>query len=211
MTERLAEIRDSIGSDWSQNRYYEDAEGWIDPFWQEGSVFRRMFDQLDLANVVELACGHGRHATQCVDRTGKITLIDINVSNIDACRERFRGRSNVGYIVNKGNKFDDVPDASVTSIYCYDAMVHFEMLDVIEYIKDAHRALVTEGRALLHVSNNLKNPTSFYHDQPHWRNFMSVDIARHVADRVGFECLDHQVIDWSGQAEIDGLVLLQKR
>lgn len=49
-----------------------------------------MFQQLDLTNVVELACGRGRHVPMYIDKAGGVTLVDILQKNIEICQERFK-------------------------------------------------------------------------------------------------------------------------
>ncbi len=205
--------RQQIAEDWSEHRYYEDAEqeGWIKTFWGPDSVFRKCFERLDLQNVVEIGCGRGRHAAQCLDRISQITLVDINETNLAACRQRFRERSNVAYVQTEGGTLAGVKDESATAVFSYDAMVHFEATDVISYIIETHRVLRSGGRALLHYSNYDQNPNGFYRDNPGHRNFFSERMMRHFADRAGFKILEHRIFCWSGNEVLsDGMILLQR-
>lgn len=213
MTDKSTEIRRAIGRDWQQTDYYTqaDSKGWMAPFWGSGSPFLEMFRQLDLARVIELACGHGRHAERVLGEAGEMTLVDFVAANIEICRQRFAGREGISFIVNAGHDLPGCPDGAYTALYCYDAMVHFELLDVIAYLHEARRVLQPGGRALLHVSNNMQNPGGFYHANTHWRNFGSLDVVRHLADRIGFAVLRHRVLDWAGAPGLDGLILLERR
>ncbi|TCH97246.1 class I SAM-dependent methyltransferase [Roseococcus sp. SYP-B2431] len=210
MRDRNAEMRQAIAKDWIDPPYYRDAEGWLDTFWAPRSPFLPLFRQLDLTRVIELACGHGRHAAQILDQAGEITLIDFEPRNIEACRRRFAGHGKLRYIVNAGNDLPGCEDGGYSALFCYDAMVHFELLDVIAYLRETHRVLRPGGRALLHVSNNRQNPGGFYQQNTHWRNFGSLDVFLHLADRLGFILLDSRVLDWPGAREIDGLMLLER-
>lgn len=205
-----ADVRARIGSDWADAPYYQQAEAWTPVFWAADTVFRRMFDQLDLTDVVEIACGHGRHAAQCVAQCGTLTLVDINETNLAACRQRFAGNPKVRFARTAGNELSACGTASSSAVYCYDAMVHFEMLDVLDYLKEIARVLRPGGRALLHVSNNHAQPCRSYQENTHWRNFGSVDIVRHAATRLGFRVLDWAVMDWAGAPSIDAVVLLER-
>jgi len=213
MTDKSDEIRMAISRDWRQTDYYThaDSKGWLEPFWGSASPFLEMFRQLDLGRVIELACGHGRHAERILEQAGEITLVDFVATNIDVCRRRFAGREGISFIVNAGNDLPGCADAAYTSLYCYDAMVHFELLDVIAYLHETRRVLQPGGRALLHVSNNMQNPGGFYHANTHWRNFGSLDVVRHLADRIGFAALQHRVLEWAGAPALDGLILLERR
>jgi SAM-dependent methyltransferase len=213
MADKSAEMRSAIGQDWHEVPYYAQADtaAWMAPFWGAGSPFLRMFQQLELSRVIELACGHGRHAARILDQVGEITLVDVVAANIEACRRRFAGRPNIHFILNAGHDLPGCADAGYSALFCYDAMVHFEMLDVIAYLREAQRVLRPGGRALLHVSNNMQNPGGFYQANRYWRNFGNLDVVRHVADRIGFETLDHCVMDWSDAPALDGLILLERR
>jgi ubiquinone/menaquinone biosynthesis C-methylase UbiE len=165
---------------------------------------------MDLQNVVEIGCGRGRHAAQCLDQIGRITLVDINEANIAACRERFRDRTNVAFLRTEGGTLVGVEDGMATAVFSYDAMVHFEASDVISYIFETHRILRSGGRALFHYSNYDQNPGGFYRDNPGHRNFFSERMMRHFADRSGFKVVKHTVFSWSGsQVLSDAMVLLQ--
>jgi hypothetical protein len=97
-----------------------------------------------------------------------------------------------------------------SSLFCYDAMVHFEYDDVISYVKEIYRILCPEGRALLHHSNYDKSPGTSYAENPHWRNFMSSGLFAHAAVRSGFVVVEQQPVDWAGEAELDCLTLVEK-
>jgi len=107
-----------VGEPWRESAYYDDAEAWLHVFWGEGTQFRRLFDQLDLDAVVELACGHGRHAELVAPRAGRLTLIDIFDENLTYCRNRLKVFSNVDYIMGDGFSFKPLPNACATAIFC---------------------------------------------------------------------------------------------
>jgi ubiquinone/menaquinone biosynthesis C-methylase UbiE len=206
-----------IKEDWSDSRYYNEVEdkAAIERFWHESSLFRPLFDKLILNDILELACGHGRHSEFILRNLSfnTITLMDINESNILFCKQRFSGNDRFRFVVNSGSGFDDLDNESVDSIFCYDAMVHFEYDDVFSYIKDAFRILRPGGRALFHHSNNSRYPGNLYSQNPHWRNFMSANFFSHVAMRSGLIVLAQNVIDWSADEDskhLDCVTLLEK-
>ena len=201
-----------IKAAWTEAEYYEMHEQahLMGLFWANGSVFKRMFDTLNVDNIVELACGHGRHVPKYQHIASKITLVDINQTNIDFCKNRFSDNKKITYICNNGSELQGVPPASMTAIFSYDAMVHFEMMDVIKYIQESSRILMPGGRALFHHSNNNGNPGGNPMWHPTWRNFMSLDIVTHAAARAGFTIIEQQALHWGGFNNIDGVTLMQK-
>lgn len=218
MRDRVAEIRARLGDAHIQTPYYEEVEAGdrLGLFWGVRSVFHPLFEQLDLDDVVEIACGHGRHAAQIIDKVGSLTLVDINRSNIDACQVRFRAKPRVRYVVNSGSDLSALQSGAYSAVYSYDSMVHFEASDVIAYVGEIARVLRPGGRALLHYSNTQNNPQGTYADDPRWRAFFSEPMMRHFGSRVGLMPIASQVISWppppivTGTADADAVTLFEK-
>lgn len=200
---------DLVGEPWKESAYYQEAERWTFLFWDPAHPFRPWFDRLDLRNVLELACGHGRHAERVAPMAGQLTLVDIHQGNLDACRARLAGFGNVAYVLNDGYDFQPVPDASLTAIYCYDAMVHFSPDLVAAYLQDARRVLAPGGMALLHHSNYDGPQTAHYGMNPQARNWMTVEKFRALAEGAGLEVVESRTMDWATEQALDGLTLVR--
>jgi SAM-dependent methyltransferase len=216
--EPIRSLTAQIAGDWKRHSYYDQAEqaSWLEGFWSDGSPFKTRFDTLNPSILVELACGHGRHTAHLLDSTAsqlvtRVYLIDVNYENIKYCRKRFRHDPRVTCLQNNG--FDLPLDAhSVNGLFCYDAMVHFELDAVISYIRETYRALRPGGRALFHHSNFDQKPGALYADNPYSRNFMSDRLFAHIALRAGFLVLDQEIIDWGDgdSPTLDCITLLEK-
>jgi ubiquinone/menaquinone biosynthesis C-methylase UbiE len=202
---------ETVAEAWKESPYYASAEEWTYLFWKSNTIFRILFDQLDLSNVVELACGHGRHAVQCAKLCGKLTLLDIFPSHLEKCRERLAGNSNVNYLLGNGYDFTGIKNSSVTAIYSYDAMVHFAPNMVESYMSDAGRILLPGGKFLLHHSNFSANPASpHYGLNPHARNHMSYEMLKDFASSTRLKILETVSIQWGNDKDLDRVSLLQK-
>lgn len=193
------------------NQYFDEAESdeSINVFWGKNSPFFEQFKQLDLKNVIELACGRGRHVTHYLHEAGQVTLVDILEENNDLCKERFKDETNIQYYCNNGYNLSELEPDEYTALFCYDAMVHFEMMDIYEYLKDIYRILVPGGKVLIHHSNNASDYKASFANAPHGRSFMSKDIFAYLAYRCGFKVLEQKEIDW-GIEKLDCITLLQK-
>jgi ubiquinone/menaquinone biosynthesis C-methylase UbiE len=194
------------------NSYFDSAEeeSYLKMFWDDETYFCNMFQKLDLENVVELACGRGRHVPRYINKAGKITLVDILEKNIKLCKDRFGDNSKLVYYCNNGFDLKKLVDSSYTSLFTYDSMVHFEMMDIYQYLKDIHRILKPGGYGLFHHSNNTSDYRLSYMSAPHGRNYMSKDIFAYLSCRAGFEVIEQQLFDWGIEKNLDCLTLIKK-
>jgi len=198
------------------NSYFKDVDNEEDLniFWANNSIFYNMFKKLDLENVIELACGEGRHVKKYVNKAGNITLVDILDKNIKVCQERYKDCNNIRYYCNDGYDLKELKDNSYTALFTYDAMVHFEMMDIYSYLKDIYRVLKPNGMALFHHSNNGEDYRNNFLSNKHCRNFMSKEIFAYLAYKCGFEIVEQYIIDW-GKGEnlvksLDCVTLVRK-
>jgi FkbM family methyltransferase len=205
----------SIANDWKESEYYDIAERdeQLAIFWCLDSPFKLMFDQLDVQEVVEIACGHGRHLRQYVSRVRKAYLVDVNAENIAFCRRRYATLCDrVEFLLTNGRDLPGIADTTCTAVFCYDAMVHFELFDVIGYLQETFRVLRPGGLALFHHSNWSGNPggaATKSHDFG-WRNYMTAGLFTHIAQRTGFDVVDQRIIPWGGWNSLDAITLIRK-
>lgn len=192
--------------------YYKEAETEesLSVFWDKSSVFFNMFQQLDVEKVVELACGKGRHVFNYIKHSDEVMLVDILNQNINDCRKRFHSFSKVDYYVNNGYDLSKLKDNYYTALFTYDAMVHFEMIDIYYYLKETYRVLKKGGRALFHHSNNHSDYRTTFSSGEGGRNFMSMKLFAYLAHRAGLIIIDQQKVDWAFP-ESDGVTLVEKR
>jgi len=196
----------------SMDAYFERAEqsDVLQTFWSESSSFYKMFKQMDTSNIIELACGRGRHVSMYDKIAGHITLVDILDKNIEYCKKRFKDKGNISYYCNNGTDLSDLADSTYTSLFTYDAMVHFELLDIASYLKEFYRVLKAGSYVLVHHSNNTSNYKVSFENGIHGRNYMSRDIFAYLAYRNGFEIVRQEIIDWGGQKDLDCISFLKK-
>lgn len=190
--------------------YYENAENSLGVFWDKETVFYRMFKQLDISNVVELACGHGRHVTKYYDLAEHITLVDILDKNIEFCRKRF-GEDKITYYVNNGFDLSELKNNTYTSLFTYDAMVHFELFDIFNYLKETYRILKRGGMALFHHSNNTSDYRITFTTGKNGRNYMSKDIFAYLANRAGLDVVSQELYDWSKDGSFTDCITLVRK
>lgn len=209
-TKRIISFWEKGGPDFE---YFEKAEqeGWVKVFWNEESRFYQLFQYLDLDTTLEIASGTGRHSAKVLNKMKKLYLLDSSLGALDKAKERFAANTNITYIHNKeGIGIPGiVPDGSLSSVFSYDAMVHFEKETVFSYVNDSFTKLKAGGYALFHHSNYSKNPNGKFTDNPGWRNYMTQELFLNNARQNGFEVIQSEVISFSCE-DSDCITLLRK-
>lgn len=189
--------------------YYQKAEiDYLSQFW--GGTCKELFEKLNKNNIVELACGHGRHVPQYINDSEHITLVDILEKNIEFCRKRFNDFENISYYKNNGYDLEKLANDTYTALFTYDAMVHFELLDIANYLKETYRILKRDSMALFHHSNYHSDYKAAFSTAPGGRSFMSKEIFAYLAYRAGFEIIDQRVLSFNKFPDLDCLTLVKK-
>jgi ubiquinone/menaquinone biosynthesis C-methylase UbiE len=135
--------------------------------------------------------------------------VDINPENLDYCRQRFASDPGMHYVKTDGASLRGIRSGTVTLLYSFDSMVHFDSDVVRAYLQESYRVLRPGGRCFFHHSNYTGNPGGDFKDSPHWRNFMSKELFAHYSIRSGLQVLEQRVIDWT-EPDLDCLTLLEK-
>jgi SAM-dependent methyltransferase len=136
-----------------------------------------------------------------------LTISDIQSGNVEICRKRFAAYQNVSYVVGSGYDFAPIENGSLSFIYCFDAMVHFDSDVVRSYLRDARRVLEPGGRGFFHHSNYTGG-----HDwrrNPNARNFMSKELFEHYALKEGLIVVRQKKINWGKVVDSDCLSLVE--
>jgi ubiquinone/menaquinone biosynthesis C-methylase UbiE len=197
------------GDAFLRSEYYNLAEPEMDTQW-ETLIWPVLKDKaIDFRCVLDLAAGHGRNSAKLRQYADRIIIVDINEENIDACKERFKGDKRFVYIQNDGASLKGVEDESVTFIYTFDSMVHFDSDVVREYLKEFRRVLKRGGHGFCHHSNYTGSPGGDFRNGIHWRNFMSKELFAHYCAKEGLVIIEQKVIDWS-HPKLDCLSVFKK-
>jgi SAM-dependent methyltransferase len=198
-----------VGDDWRHDvPYFDRAEASFPGQWS--NLIWPLIHDADFTTVVDLAAGHGRNTMKLTGLARTLWVVDINEENIAFCRERFAGATNIHYLRTDGASLGDIADDSVTLLYCFDAMVHFDSEIVRAYLGECGRILAPDGRGFCHHSNFTGDPAGDLHGHGAWRNFMSQALFAHYCAKAGLHVLRARVVDWGGHEELDCLTLFEK-
>jgi len=202
--DRLRTLAKTVGNDWTEGPYYDEAESVMDVQWQ--SVIWPLISGADFTCTVELAAGHGRNSEKLRPLADRLYVVDINVQNVEFLRHRFADFDNIAVVHNNGFDLVDVPDEVATFVYSFDAMVHFDSDVIRAYLGEFRRVLKSGGQGFCHYSNYTGNPTGSYRDHPGWRNFMSVPMFEHYLAKEGLRPVESRLTG----GDTDGITLFEK-
>lgn len=158
-----------------------------------------------------LAAGHGRNSAKLLPLTASLYIVDINSDNIEACKKRFTsvdGHEKIIYLTNNGYDLCDIESSSISFVYSFDAMVHFEKEVVACYLKDICCILRPGGSAFLHHSNYTGGTD--WKQNPCSRNYMSQELFIEYSALAGLSLLHSNIIQWSNYPDLDCLTLVEK-
>lgn len=190
--------------------YFDHVELFTGRFWGYETLFRQWFNTLDASELLEIACGQGRHTALVPEGYNNIFAIDTSVDAIRIATERFKDNPKITLCLSQDGLTIPRPNNSFTGAFSYDAMVHFEPITMASYLKETARVLKPGGRALFHHSAYDRNPIGQFTESPHWRNYMTTDLFAHFASRAGLQILDFRAFPWSDEVVTDALTLLLK-
>lgn len=195
--------------------YFDDAEMTMSKQWN--SVIWPIIRSENFTDTLDLACGHGRNSELLRRHARSLDLIDINPSCIAACRARFGDQKDgcsFRYHLTDGNSLAGIADDSMSFVYSWDSMVHFDKLVVRNYVSEIARILRHAGSAFLHHSNyGAFAPNSDWSNNHGSRSDMTAELMQaYVHDaglKVKFQRLSGLADGW-GMDDLDCLTLLAK-
>lgn len=176
--------------------YFDLAESGIE--WQWETLIYPNIKDFNFDICLELAPGHGRNTEKLKQYAKQIHLVDVNESCIEACRSRFgnaEGNCQFFYYVNSGYSLEEIGDATMTCIYSWDAVVHFDKLVVRSYVREFARILQSGGYGFIHHSNYGEiNPSSEWMNNPGWRSNMTAKLFLEYCNDVGLKVVKQEII-----------------
>src|ERR1700733_1049057 len=108
--------------------YYDDAEPHIENQWK--SIIWPEIRNFNFDVTLDFAAGHGRNSSNLAKLAKRLYVVDANPDAVQFLRQRFgedaQSECAVSVIQNNGVDLSEVPSGTVTTLYSFDAMVHFE-------------------------------------------------------------------------------------
>lgn len=192
--------------------WFDEAEAsmlsqWNDPIWP---LIRRA----DLSTILEIGPGAGRNSERLKEVARTLHLVDMNRYALDRCRERFRGHRGpcaIHYHENDGKSLSSLPDRSISLVYSWDSMVHFERSVVAQYVKEFARVMQPGAWGFVHHSNyGTTSDDPDIERAPHLRSNLTAELFGRYCRESGLERTHFLVFDWGEAWDSDCISLFFK-
>lgn len=134
----------------------------------------------DELSIVEIAPGGGRFSAELVRFADSLTLVDVNTSCIEICKERFKYYDYVDYYTNDGSSLSMLKDNSADLIISWDSFVHVDKEVIRKYVSQFPAKLKDHGIAWIHHSALGETPKD-----DSWRSNMTKELMVQYCEEFG--------------------------
>jgi ubiquinone/menaquinone biosynthesis C-methylase UbiE len=199
---------------WQESDYYDHAEQFMQAQWD--IHIWPLIQGADFSRTMDLAAGAGRNSELLKNHAKELWVVDINQTNIDRCRERFAnytGPCKLNFAVNDGTSLPMIPTGSLTMIYSFDAMVHFDPQVIRQYVREFARVMAPGASGFCHHSNYgawAPDPNSNWQSNPHWRSHMTANLFVDFCKEHGLEVTKQVIHGWGGMENLDSFSCFRK-
>jgi SAM-dependent methyltransferase len=126
----------------------------MDEQWSQ--IIYPIVKDMDFSCVLDFAAGYGRNSAKLLPMSQRLITVEPSQEAIDFLKRRFANPPSgckITIVQNSGIDLREVESSSVTLLYSWDAMVHFEKRLVDCYVPEFTRVLRPGGRGFIHHSN----------------------------------------------------------
>lgn len=138
---------------------------WTEVVWPVVSNF-------DFTTTLELSPGGGRNTARLLSLAKTLHAVDLNapvIARVTARFANYKGECDLHFHVNDGSSLPMIASNSVTAIYSWDSVVHFDRRVIAAYVNEFARVLAPGGKGFIHHSN-LADPNASRLDKRPVRN-----------------------------------------
>jgi SAM-dependent methyltransferase len=159
-------------------------------------LYPRIQAFLPARRVLEIAVGHGRWTQFLGRHCDELLGVDLAVSAVAHCRERFSGDPRMTFAANDGTSLAIAGDRSVDLVFSFDSLVHAEADVLGGYLTEIARVLTDDGVAFLHHSN-VAALGAVDVERIHWRApSVSGEVVERFAARAGLKAVIQEPLAW---------------
>jgi SAM-dependent methyltransferase len=186
--------------------YFTRAESLMDEQWSQ--IIYPIIKDMDFSCVLDFAAGHGRNSAKLLPLSRQLIVVEPSQGSISVLKQRFAKLPpgcKMTIVQNSGIDLRDVESSSVTLLYSWDSMVHFEKRLVECYMPEFARVLRPGGRGFVHHSNfGRVSQDPDFKKHPAWRSNVDKEAFARTCFANGLLAIRQILLPWGtniGQAE----------
>jgi len=182
---------------WNEWDWSAQGEEWTESeAWKTGLVEEVLLPVIPQGGtVLEIGPGAGRWSVILARRCGRLGLVDVAQTPLEAAARRLAGADNVDYLLTEGASLSGVGDGAVDAVWSFDVFVHIAPADQAAYLSEIARVLRPGGVAAIHHADGRNRGT--LPSRAGWRAPMTVELFAALAHERGLTA-EAVVRDWSG-------------
>ena len=179
---------------WGDTLWEDDGECWSDVFggtdklWED-IIYPKIKPYLK-GNVLEIAPGYGRITRKVLEHVSTLSIVDMNKPCIDYCKNRFRDKNNIRYIINDGLSLREVAGDSFDFVFSWDSFVHMQKYVIDSYLKDISKKLKSGGYGAIHHGNVGGGSDDYSFQNLNGRSNFNADMFESMCRKYGLEVVE---------------------
>lgn len=183
----------------SASGYYNDAEACMQVQWS-GMIWPAIKD-FNFENTLDFAAGHGRNSALLARLAKRLYVVDANPEAVRHLEVRFASQDPnecaIQVIHNNGLDLRAIPSNTITALYSFDSMVHFEKRLIEAYMPEFERVMTRGAYGFIHHSNfGRVSQDSDFRNHPGWRSNADKDWFAQCCFRHKLLPVNQTLIDW---------------
>jgi SAM-dependent methyltransferase len=194
--------------DWSdRGERWSGAWGGSEAQWF-GCLYPRLHRFLPAQRVLEIGPGYGRWTRFLIAACDELVGVDLSLSCVRACTERFADSPRARFVVNDGLSLAEI-GSGFDLIFSFDSLVHADLAVLEAYVPQMLAVLSAGGVAFIHHSNLADAGAPV---RTHQRAAgVSAEAVRNLVADAGGAVLNQETVNWGTVEPIDCLTLLGRR
>lgn len=166
-------------------------EEWtLSPEWKDSLIQNVLHRYIQPGgHILEIGPGAGRWTGILVQMADNFTAVDVAESCIRACEQKFGNQLHAKFLVGSGKDLAGVADASVDSLWSFDAFVHVNIAETTSYVQEFRRVMRSGSVGVVHHGK-------YGGLEGGWRSNLTSTAFGELLHDAGFKIL-HQFETWN--------------
>ncbi len=176
---------------WEHWNWEAGGEEWtLSPEWKDSLIQNVLRQYIQPGgHILDIGPGAGRWTGILLQMADNFTAVDVAESCIRTCEQKFGNEPRAKFLVGSGKDLAGVDDASVDSLWSFDAFVHINIAETAGYVREFQRVMRPGSVGVVHHGK-------YGGLEGGWRSDLTSVAFRELLQDAGFKVL-RQFETWS--------------